>query len=742
MNAAIHSAETRYLVFLRAGVMLHDTFIDRCESVFARDASVAAIAPAVRLQAADASRHLDWIPDAMTLSAVLNDTRSVPPVFAVRRDVCEALGGFDERFEDLAAYEFWLRLTLARHNLAAFDEPLAVREFGPRRTAAAAGDADDRHLALFRAVLEKHAAAIETVMADVLVAREVRFGRLRDAHRDLIARRDADLAELDRLRAEAAHVRAYLSHHGRDGIDWGDLRRTDPISRDWGYERGMPLDRRYIDDFLAAHSSDVRGSVLEVQEDDFTRACGGARVTHSSVLDVDVANTRASILADLRCAPSIASERFDCIILTQTLHVIDDMAAALRECYRILKPGGVLLATVPSASRVCLEYGEHGDFWRATPAGARALFRSAFTPSAISTSEFGNVLANVAFLYGLAASEISNEEFDVQDPYFPALTGIRARKGAAAGRDGARGVVLLYHRVEEQDDVHDLSVPPAMFEAHLAWLRRECHVVPLDVLLETAPESLPERAVAVTFDDGYVDNLTAAAPLLRQYDLPATFFLTTRWLEEDGEYWWDLLERVLLSSTDLPPSLAVDLGGRAETLPTATRDERLVAHRRLHDVMVHATIEQRDALVRAIAGWTGGGSRRVRPMRADEVRELASDSRVTIGAHSVHHLALPDQAGDVVRREIEESCAALTRLVGTRVDLFAYPYGALNRASAGSVRASCRWGLSCDRRMLADSFDAARVPRLEVKRWDVSELAARLRVLFRPPAAARRASTF
>jgi len=712
LNAAIRVSDSRYVLFLRPGYMMEASFLETCEAAFTRDASVAAVAPSIRLQTPDSTAHLDWLPAAITAAAVLNDTRSIPAVFAVRRDVCEALGGFDEAFGDLAEYEFWLRLALARHKVAVLEEPLIARDIssaahkGPPYT-------DAHHLGLFRAVLEKHAGAIEKVMEDVLVATEVRFGQLREVHRELMARRDAGLAELDRLRAEAAHLRAYVAHHGRNEIDWGDLRRTDPISRDWGYDRGVPVDRRYIDEFLSAHSSDVHGSVLEVQEDEFTRAYGGVRVTASSVLDIDASNARATVLADLRCAPGIPAEQYDCVILTQTLHVIDDMGAALRECYRILKPGGVLLATMPAASRVCLEYGHDGDFWRATPAGARALFGSAFSPAAVTTSGFGNVLTNVAFLQGVATAEVSDAEFDARDPYFPALTGVCARKGLWPSARAARGVVLLYHRVEDASGVFDLSVPRAVFNAQLAWLRQECEVVSLQTLLESPPEALPDRALALTFDDGYVDNLTTVAPMLQKDRLPATFFLTTRWLEEQGEYWWDLLERVPLTDAE---------------------------RTRLHDLMVHASLEERDAIIAEITERQGAGTPRVRPMTADEVRQLAADPRVTIGAHSVNHLALPNQSAEVVRREIEESCAALAGVVGKPVNLFAYPYGSYDRASASAVRASCRWGISCDQRPLTECFDAATVPRLEVKRWDVQELAAQVDACFRlRPMASRRA---
>jgi len=733
-DAARLVGDDRYVLFLRSGYMLDDICLEELEAALDDDASAVAVAPSIRLQTPDAMAHLVWTPAATTAREVLNDTRGVPPVFAVRGEAYERLGGLDRSFAELAEYELWLRLMLAGHKIAVLEEPLVARDIsGPHAGTPYTGhQGDARHLELFRGILQKHSRAIQLVMHDVLVGREVRFGQLREQHRELIAARDAGLAELERLRAEAAHLRAYLAHHGQSAVDWGDLDRTHPISRDWGYDRGIPIDRRYINDFLRAHSSDVRGLVLEVQEDEFTRAYGGAKVSTSTVLDVDASNARATLLADLRCAPGIPSNHFDCIILTQTLHVIDDMSAVLRECHRILKPGGVLLATIPSASRVCLEYGRDGDFWRATPAGARALFHSAFTPGSVTVEEFGNVRTNVAFLEGVATTEIPDAEFEPRDPYFPALTGIRARKGAAAPRRGGFGVVLLYHRIEEHWGIHDLAVPAALFEAQLDWLRRECHVLPLEELLATASSNLPDRAVALTFDDGYVDNLTTAAPLLQKYGLPATFFLTTRGLEDRTEYWWDLLERVMLATPGVPSSFAVEIGGKTETLSTGTNEERLVAHGRLHDIMVHAMLQDRDAVVARLRSWGGAGVPRARPMVADEMRQLLGYANVTIGAHTVNHLALPDQGADAVLREIHDSCAALTRLAGKPVDIFAYPYGACDRVSAAVVRRSCRWGVTCDQRVLGESFDAAAVPRMEVKRWDWLELASRLEPLFHP----------
>ena len=114
--------------------------------------------------------------------------------------------------------------------------------------------------------------------------------------------------------------------------------------------------------------------MLEVQEADYTRRFGGSAVERSDVVDLAESNAGATVITDLRAAANIPDATYDCVILTQTLHVIAPMTEAVAECHRILKPGGVLLVTLPCVSRVCLEYGRDGDFWRVTPAGARQLF--------------------------------------------------------------------------------------------------------------------------------------------------------------------------------------------------------------------------------------------------------------------------------------------------------------------------------------------------------------------------------
>jgi SAM-dependent methyltransferase len=211
----------------------------------------------------------------------------------------------------------------------------------------------------------------------------------------------------------------------------GDLDRLEPVSRRFGGDRGTPLDRHYIESFLGRHASDIRGRVLEIGEDLYTRRFGGGRVAESVVLDVDASNPNATCVADLTDCPQLAPERFDCLILTQTLHMIYDVHAVVRTCGRILAPGGVVLATIPGITQIDSGSGRDTWFWSMTPRCAALLFAEAFPREEIAVSPYGNVLAAVAFLHGLALEEMETRSLDVLDPLYPVITGVRAVKPGA-----------------------------------------------------------------------------------------------------------------------------------------------------------------------------------------------------------------------------------------------------------------------------------------------------------------------
>ncbi|HJQ71521.1 MAG TPA: glycosyltransferase [Blastocatellia bacterium] len=213
-------------------------------------------------------------------------------------------------------------------------------------------------------------------------------------------------------------------------IRFGDLRRLAPFSRVFGYDRGTPVDRYYIEGFLARNSDDIRGRVLEVGDDTYTRRYGGERVDKVDVLHVTEGSPLATIIADLTKADHIPSETFDCIILTQTLHLIYDVRAAIRTLHRILKPGGVLLATFPGISQIDRHEWGKSWYWAFTKLAAGRMFGEAFPESALSVEAHGNVLAATSFLYGIALEELRKEELDFSDPDYEVTIAVRAVKEA------------------------------------------------------------------------------------------------------------------------------------------------------------------------------------------------------------------------------------------------------------------------------------------------------------------------
>jgi SAM-dependent methyltransferase len=217
---------------------------------------------------------------------------------------------------------------------------------------------------------------------------------------------------------------SHLRRRLRRPVSLGALRRVTPLSDEYGYDRGTPIDRYYIEQFLEEHRHDIRGRVIEVKDRGYTDRYGSG-VEDRDVLDVDPANAAATVIADLTAADTIPSNEYDCFVLTQTLQFIYDTRAALAHAHRILRPGGVLLATMPSVSRIDPQLV---DYWRFTVASCRLLFAELFGAEHVTVRSYGNVLAGIGFLTGMAYEELSLRELDVQDEYFPVIIAVRAVK--------------------------------------------------------------------------------------------------------------------------------------------------------------------------------------------------------------------------------------------------------------------------------------------------------------------------
>jgi len=210
-------------------------------------------------------------------------------------------------------------------------------------------------------------------------------------------------------------------------VNLADLRRLSPLSRNWGYDRGLPVDRYFIERFLAQHAGDVHGRVLEVGDATYTHRYGAERVTRSDVLN-DTDRPGTTIVADLQSAPHIADDSFDCVILTQTLQLVYEPGAALQTVHRILRSQGVLLATMPGISPIMDSPWTDQWCWSFTRVSLRRLMIQRFAPDSFRVEGHGNVLTATAFLYGLAAEELTTAELDFDDPAYDVTIAVRATK--------------------------------------------------------------------------------------------------------------------------------------------------------------------------------------------------------------------------------------------------------------------------------------------------------------------------
>ena len=214
-------------------------------------------------------------------------------------------------------------------------------------------------------------------------------------------------------------------------VHFGSLDRTQPISDEFGFDRGQPVDRLYIENFLAQQAGDIKGRVLEFGDRAYTRKFGGGKVTQSDVMDLKETNKRATIVGDLADASHIPSNIFDCIVCTQMLGFLYDVHAGMKTLHRILKPGGVLLLTGGGISRVGrYDWQHYGSYWRFTSLAIQRLLEECFPKSNLKVETFGNVYAAVAFLEGIAVEELDRRKLLERDIHYQVLIGARAVKEA------------------------------------------------------------------------------------------------------------------------------------------------------------------------------------------------------------------------------------------------------------------------------------------------------------------------
>ena len=300
-------------------------------------------------------------------------------------------------------------------------------------------------------------------------------------------------------------------------------------------------------------------------------------------------------------------------------------------------------------------------------------------------------------------------------------------------------VILMYHRVTDPAvDTYNLAVSPAHFAEQMEIVRRTCvpmHLV--DLIDFVVAGKLPNRAVAVTFDDGYCDNFNQAYPLLQAAGVPATVFVASGKIDSPREFWWDDLERILLAPKQVPAELRLGLNAEEYCWPTRTPEERVATHRAVHALLSVQAIKKREETLDRLVDWSGVGSigrPAHRAMTTDELIRLAGSGLVQIGGHTVNHPVLSALSVEDQGDEISEGCRSLEAILGQPIRTFAYPYGRAadwTDATATIVRdAGLRGAVTTIPGSIEAGADPFRLRRWAVANWDGRQFARALESFF------------
>jgi len=207
------------------------------------------------------------------------------------------------------------------------------------------------------------------------------------------------------------------------GLYWLARPSAKPLSHKFGFDRGNPIDRYWIEKFLTANKKLITGRCLEVT-DSFYTIKFGLKVTKSDVLDINPKNKLATIHGDLKHLTTVKSNTYDCLILTHVLGLIDDVQAAACECHRILKPGGVLLFTSSCLGPILKEK----VYWRFTPYSVKYIFGKYFRSKNIDIKTYGNVLAGQYFWVGMSQQDVNIADLEITDVRYPCIVTLVAIK--------------------------------------------------------------------------------------------------------------------------------------------------------------------------------------------------------------------------------------------------------------------------------------------------------------------------
>jgi peptidoglycan/xylan/chitin deacetylase (PgdA/CDA1 family) len=510
-----------------------------------------------------------------------------------------------------------------------------------------------------------------------------------------------------------------------------------PVSRLFGFDRGTPIDRIMIESFLKQNESYITGNVLEIGDNSYTRLFG-KNIIKSDILNY-VESETATIVGDLSTGVNIPKGKYDCFILTQTLNFVYDFKTALKNAYLSLKNDGVLLITAGGISQISrYDMDRWGDYWRFTTKSFEMMASELFPEAECKIESRGNVYLAKSFLDGLAFSDIDSEAFNYNDAdYQMIVTAVIKKKGSkkntgkVAGKKSseskAEASVLLYHRVAEDPiDSQLLAVTPQNFNEQILFIKENYNVIPLYELVENiSANTIKENTIAVTFDDGYLDNLTNALPILEKHKVHATIFVSPGLIGSADEFWWDKLERIIFDHKELPSSLSISGDTVNYFWPLSEPGDRIKAFYDLNKICMNMKRMDRDNFISGLYNWAGvKGEGRLshRLLNETELKRLSASKYIEVGAHTISHSRLSLLSAQEQTDEITQSKTVLEKIIDKKIKLFSYPFGTKNDFNTSTIEilksSGYTAGIANYPGTVNSSTDKYMIPRLLVRNWD------------------------
>ena len=443
-NAGLLATRARYVTFLDADDLLLPNALAAGLACFRKQPEAAMVYGGHRRIAADGkalgANHVRLVGSDAYKELLTTNFIGMHATVLYRRDSLTALGGFDENLQRCEDYDLYLRLA-QRYEIAAHSEIVAEYRRHERNMSSnshkmleAVLAVHDRHRDQSRSarrqawhIGQQHwRSYYEPKWLDTTKQSGALVGILRRIARSVVRRAKT------RLRGGRAHGmwRRYTKRWPPvfGDVRYGDFASTVPVAMDYGYERGNPVDRYYIEKFLEKSSPAIQGRVLEVGEDTYSKKFGAEKITQQDVLHYNQPDPIVTILGDLTQPGVLPEAAFDCIILTQTLQLIFNLDQAVERLHAALKPGGVLLLTVPGITSIERTEWSKNWYWSFTLYAVQKLFERNFAPEELEITQYGNVFSAAMFLYGVAHEELDTRKLDVYDEAYPVILGLKAQR--------------------------------------------------------------------------------------------------------------------------------------------------------------------------------------------------------------------------------------------------------------------------------------------------------------------------